>query len=136
MTEQCVLDAKTLYECSSDFRCLIACWGEHKRCPLPLVDFLIEQGLESQAEGARWAATEGRYWYDRVTKTHIACGPFPQEDYADKWYWFTLYQNTITSVYYQHDVKASDLKTPAEEVPHFAHVHDALLWLLDNWRAG
>jgi len=34
------------------------CWWSNGRCPLEFVDWLLDRGLDSQAEAARWAATE------------------------------------------------------------------------------
>lgn len=33
-------------------------WQHDGRCPLPFVDWLIEMGLDGQAEGARWCCVQ------------------------------------------------------------------------------
>ncbi len=54
-----------LYQTDPGFRGFIAAWVEEKRCPLPLVDYLLDRDLEAPAEAARWAATAGnRSWTD------------------------------------------------------------------------
>lgn len=37
------MTAATLYETDSDFRALIQCWIDNRRCPLPMADYLREE---------------------------------------------------------------------------------------------
>lgn len=56
-TETITKTAAQFYDENSDFRALLAAWKKDKRCPIGMVDLLLEHGLDSQAEAARWAAT-------------------------------------------------------------------------------
>lgn len=49
-----------LYPVSAELHGFLAAWSRDRRCPLELVDYLLEQDLPGPAEAARWAATEPR----------------------------------------------------------------------------
>lgn len=66
--------AKELYETDPGFRGFLACWDEDRRCPLELVDYLLDRGMGAQAECARWAAETP----DRpVLSAYVSCGERP-----------------------------------------------------------
>ena len=46
------MTAAELYQMCPDFRSLVLQWVTDRRCPIGLVDFLLEHGMESQAEVA------------------------------------------------------------------------------------
>lgn len=50
-----ITNAKQLYEVDSDFRALINAWVIDRRIPYCLHDYLLERGLSSQADCAKWA---------------------------------------------------------------------------------
>ncbi len=131
-----ITDAKSLYEVSSDLRALIQVWVDERRCPLPLVDLLLEVGLESAAEAARWAATkEDRtvYWpLEENGERGGCCGPYPSliwdhttSPVVSKWQW---------GMEGDHADDLPDSSVPVlGDLEAFVYVEDALLWLLDNW---
>lgn len=128
---QTVTDAKTLYEVSADFRAMIGVWVDERRCPLPLVDYLLELGLESQAECARWCATE-KERADYVGGRFRLNGPYPKPDINGQWYWFTLLEGPLS---HAADVPLS--KTGCRfvgDAQRHAKAENAILWLMDNWK--
>jgi hypothetical protein len=119
-----VTDAKGLYAVSSDFRMFIQIWVNERRCPLPVVDLLLEQGLEGPAEACRWAATT--HARPAFSPDYELRYPFPTVDDGGFWYWFPC-------SYSQHnyDVPFVHVKAPSN---HEQDIIDELLWLLDNWK--
>ena len=74
-----VTSAKELLD-SGDvtFCALLSVWQDEGRCPLPLVDLLLEYGLADAAEAARWAATEpDRHWTQLHSGNERSYGPMP-----------------------------------------------------------
>jgi hypothetical protein len=131
--------ARELYECDPDFRALVGVWVEHRRCPLPLVDLLLGYGFESQAEAARWAATEPdkeAFSAGGVVVIAHKCGPFPWH-IGERW----IFRTDPSHFEYS--------QTRAHRVPHFrlrgvvndigevtlggSNAADAILLLLDAW---
>jgi hypothetical protein len=55
-----ITTAAELYASCPTMQGMVASWVENRRCPLPLVDLLLENGLESQAEAARWGSGRER----------------------------------------------------------------------------
>lgn len=45
-----------LYDASPDFRALVSQWVQDERCPIGLVDWLLENDQPDAAECARWCA--------------------------------------------------------------------------------
>lgn len=45
------------YDSAPEFQQLIGAWIAARRCPIGLVDYLIENGFERQANAANWAAS-------------------------------------------------------------------------------
>lgn len=66
MTDIITTAAELLTAGDSNFIGLLSVWELAGQCPLPLVDVLLEYDLESQAEAARWCATQPkrRSYYD------------------------------------------------------------------------
>lgn len=84
------MTAHELHESDPGFRGFISSWVTEGRCPLPLVDYLLEREMLSQAECARWAATEpvrrwygGRYW-DSADMLY----PYPRQSGSWSWGWY------------------------------------------------
>lgn len=64
----------------STFLAFVTAWESEGRCPLPAVDYLLECGLEEEAEAVRWAATEDRKWVCREKEESgqsPMCGLYP-----------------------------------------------------------
>ncbi len=82
------MTAAELYECDPGFRGFLAVWERDRRCPLELVDYLIERDMESQAECARWCATQpNRSPYNPPDAE--PCGPCPLKNgQRDDYYYF------------------------------------------------
>lgn len=122
-----VSTARELYERDSTFRAAIASWVEYRRCDLRLADYLMEYGLESQADCARWAATEPeRPQYGEIK---IRCGPYPKAELrVVSWYWYP-------DRYLDHANCVPKMRLLSVE-GHNSHATptDAILWLLDNWK--
>lgn len=74
-------DARALDDLSAEFRAFLAVWDKGRRCPLPLVDFLLEHGLESQAEAARWCAggPTNPVFDPSPGERGGECGPYPSK---------------------------------------------------------
>lgn len=126
MTTTDTLTARKLYDTDATMRAFIASWDAERRCPMPLVDFLLEQGLESAAEAARWAATEKK----RPVRLPLGsqerdgdCGPFPtQRPQSRTWFWDNV-PGFAASLPFQ-GMSNQNEPTPT----------DAIVWLLDAWR--
>ena len=133
------LTASELYGISSEFKAFLQLWDQERRCPIPLVDWLLEMGLDRAAEAARWAATkEDRPVYlPQYGERDSCCGPYPSKGslYKDGvsessvvWYWRYIanYASSIPST-----AASNILHTPYSPL-HHAPIK-AILWLLDNW---
>jgi hypothetical protein len=63
-------------------------WLTNRRCPLEMVDLMLDWGLEEQSRCALWAATYADrpfYYYGRLWEK---CGPYPHKD-SGCWRWFS-----------------------------------------------
>ena len=132
------LSARSLYDLSSDLRTFISIWDRHKRCPVPLVDLLLENDLYSQSEAARWCVeTPDRLIYgidDPAGRKREECGPYPKrikwEYRRSAWTWFPLLGMSGFASHVPEDHidftygNREKSKSPTT----------AILWLLDNWR--
>jgi hypothetical protein len=126
------LTCSSLYVSDPTVRALIDVWVTERRCPLPLVDALLEYGLTNAAECARWAATEP----DRSPPESLGCderstpcGPYPRK--VDKgWYWVL-----IPVPQYAHDVPTERFSHVVQdrETDYVSTPHAAIVWLLDAW---
>lgn len=131
-----ITTAKELVEYNSDFLALLRCWERDRRCPLPMVDLLLEYELKSQAEAARWAATEKD---KRQNDNGRVYGPSPCK-FGGVYYWVTEYQVDKDDPYGAWPESCYTIpKDNFERVVHygtnkFYQQVDALVWLLDNWR--
>lgn len=85
------MTAAELYATDAGFRGFLAVWDQNRRCPLELVDYLLDRGMESQAECARWAATEPDREVYNPKKANGEregnCGPYPGMSGDAYWYW-------------------------------------------------
>jgi len=69
------MNCRDLLDTDPTFVAFLACWERDRRCPFPLVDYLLELGLEGQAEGARWASEcQARPVFG---DGRVKSGPFP-----------------------------------------------------------
>jgi hypothetical protein len=137
-------DVHTLYDTNSDFRSFIAFYVEHRRCPLALCDFLIEQGLEAAAEFVRWAATEeDRFVYEPVIEAGERggkCGPFPTLNNgigAEFQYWFwspisNFRSLEMASDFHRHCVEVNE-DVYGQTFKGCTEPKDAILKLMDMW---
>lgn len=102
-----------LYRRSPELRGFLAAWRADYRCPLELVDYLLEQDLPLAAAAARWAATaapQRRYDYDpNYTRGPELSGPYPcyqkvvtfqygagSKAQGPYWYWLYLDRPTYS----------------------------------------
>jgi hypothetical protein len=125
-----VTSARELYERDATFRAGIAAWVAERRCDLKLVDLLLEYGLTTQAECARWAATQP----DRpfANRSGVHCGPFPCK-YKRDFYWYDRGGNRASRD--SHDIPRKHFGRPVHYLTDkFKSATDAILFLLDNWK--
>lgn len=127
--DRAVKSACELYERDETFRTGIAAWVAERRCDLRLVDVLLEHGLTTQAECARWAATEpDRPYRGGGPKS----GPFPSLFDGD-YYWYDC--GPYKKMKETHDVPRECLgRVVNYTTDRFKSAADALLFLLDNWQ--
>jgi hypothetical protein len=115
-----------------DLNGFLTIWEEQKQCPLPLVDWLLERGLEMAAEAARWAATTRTRttWSDRIVALH----PYPTHDPNGKcnhkgWYWYVEGNDQ-----YADCVPCGRMKPTHNRALWVSPTcRDALIDLLDHW---
>lgn len=85
------MTAAELYATDPGFRGFVRCWVRRRRCPLPLVDYLLDRGMESQAACARWCAEQPeRRALRNGYPTDKASPPYPMllGPGTNKWGWF------------------------------------------------
>jgi hypothetical protein len=123
-------DASTLYTVSSEFRSLIALWETEGRCPVPLVDYLLEHDLTAAAEACRWAATEPK----RRGASRLDDERYPgPAKFQGQFYW-------VASSSYSNGTPCYVLSPARIGHPvgwgtnRFDSFGDAVIWLLDHWR--
>lgn len=96
------MTARQLLDTDPTFRSFLDCWVRDRRCPFPLVDYLLELGLEGQAEGARWAEEQPlRRLYNIDPVYEGRCFPAFATS-SDSWFW---------------DQGGSTLDSTADELP-------------------
>lgn len=123
------MTAAALYETDSDFRALIQCWIDNRRCPLPMADYLRERGLEGQAEAAEWA-----FWDSKTADDKGFA--FPRTGMRNVWWCYT---QTYMGKYYNPDngipeeLQNEEEKRANDCLRYFPTLTQALLWLLDRW---
>ena len=129
------------YLSDPQFVALLDSWGRRRRCPLPLVDWLLERGLESQAEAARWAATAPSRPMMKLgsgDESKLRCGPFPWQFRRGRWTWWSAARSPIPSVVEEADcVPPGQLRGVAMlqdcDGDGFSSLPLALCGLLDGW---
>jgi len=79
--------ATELYERDEYFRKFVAYWVEHRRCPLELVDYLLDRDMSGPAECARWAHEGDEWEVFEVTRLNPdpVSGRFPYGFRATEW---------------------------------------------------
>ncbi len=135
------MTATELYPLSIELQAFLTAWERDRRCPLELVDYLLEQGLESQAECARWCAVQPdlevlmpiRSAGERGGK----CGPFPTMSgmLDGTWIWDIRSTQHIRN-YHPHTVfleNAGAIINPKLRLPSYPSAKKAIMALLDNW---
>jgi hypothetical protein len=131
--KKAITSARDLYKHNDTFRAGIAAWVEERRCDLRLVDLLLEYGLTSQAEGARWAATEPDRRFSWDGKKRKKCGPFPC-CYEGNFFWYDC-ESTSDVPQDCHDVPRKHFGREVNyRTNKFKSAADAILFLLDNWK--
>ena len=119
--------AAELYARDPDFRALIARWVRARRCPLVTVDYLLDREMHTQAECARWTATEPKrkVFMPLNGERKSPCGPFPS--FAIGWYWVvTAKPNRANEI--MHSAAKCHIDMKSHDSP-----EEAILALLDAW---
>jgi hypothetical protein len=115
-------------------------WDEYRRCPVPLIDFLLDHGLEDPAACARWCAERPDYpvYYPDFEggERGGTCGPYPGFMHG-QWV-FREFDREFTP--FAHRIPSQSLFV-AENDPHPGDIRrdapiDAVLALLDLWRVS
>lgn len=130
------MTALELLNRDSTFTGLLKAWEGDGRCPLSLVDYLLELGLDGQAEAARWAATEedrAAYQY----RFQSPGGPFPTLT-DDQTYFFWYYNTDANTREELPPMKNrvrlwEHIKQLNGGEPYFVSVLQAFCGLLDGW---
>lgn len=128
------MTATELYRIHPTFRLLIDEWVTEKRCPLPVVDLLLEEGLYPQAECCRWAATEPDR---RRFLTNEYTGPYPTISNYEGCYWcrVDMYEEFVAAKGLLADHINRDWLTAEYQDgdnPFHNTITDAILWLIDH----
>lgn len=135
--EEEVIDIETktvvsLYTTNSTIRYLIDFWVDKRRCPMGLVDELLEEGLEDAADCALWASEKEDTYAFNISG--LKCGPYPSYDPREfdpekaYWYWMS---GSYSGLGAADDVPLQNCKLQDKESK---SAKDAIIWLLDNWR--
>lgn len=127
-----ITDARSLYEVSSEFRAMLQTWVRERECPVPMIDMLLENGLERQADACRWAIDEPELpvFLPTEDEKRSPCKPYPTGHTTRKLGWYWLRSSGVRSRAHEiprdrvEDVDSNQLRT----------VRDALIWLLDHWK--
>lgn len=124
--------ANSLYKTCTTLRGFIASWVKEKRCPLPLVDYFLEHDMVSQAECARWCATQPmRRVFNAPTKLSY---PYPARsgDVNDPWWFYRVDDGMFTMA--SEDIDADDM--PRSHISKWVEAKtrkQCILNLLDAW---
>lgn len=125
------MTAADLYECDPGFRGFLAVWVENRRCPLELVDYLLDRDMEGPAECARWCAAEpDRDIYDPPDAGRGGPCPLQNRPRDD---WFFLVTNQLlwwsNSVPLRFVTESSQwFRTRNDKTP-----ESAIVALMDAW---
>lgn len=126
------MTAAELYGCDTDFRAMLDTWVENRECPYPLVELLLERGLDNQADCARWVVSVGRRLVaptDGITKSGIY--PSLYEGYC---YFCDDSKFTCKWDPRSHDLPFACVGEVTAQTHKFPSPGAALLWLLDAWK--
>lgn len=128
------MTARELYDTDPGFRGFLACWDEDRRCPLELVDYLLDRGMDSQAEAARWAH-EGDDWELFSSAHPNSCkarhGRYPACFSDGDWMWRC---HETQSSFYSNRSHWCDGHGLSGEIEGLT-AHEAIIALLDAWKA-
>lgn len=124
-------------------RALVDEWVARRRCPRPLVDRLLDLGLEDAADCARWASDEvenpDQSPYRPSPKENPSpCGPYPTTS-GGEYYWMP--DSCLTRIDRPHWVpqKRVGLRLyengGSESAATFPDCLSAIIALLEVWRA-
>jgi hypothetical protein len=130
--------AAELFDTDADFRALLQCWIDNRRCPLPMADYLRERGLEGQAEAAEWAAWGVRQVSGDGVEMDVECYCFVRYSEFTSWWWALQDGRHQYSDERKPDNYIPTILTPENNKPVFTGpleqtIPTALLWLLDRW---
>ena len=126
------MTARELYDCDLRFRGFFDSWNADRRCPLAMVDYLLDLDMPEQAERARWAATmpDRPVWHSCQSGFKGSCGPYPvmgpQREQHHYWWWIGNADDNIANLIGPQDSNW-DWALPDPDNP-----TDALIALLDN----
>jgi hypothetical protein len=120
--------AKQLYDASPVLRGMIEQWVTDCRCPIQMVDYLMEHDLYSQAEAARWAATEP----DRpsIRSPRGSCGPYPEFWASLGWCWTV---EALDKLKYHHRLPTHLVNPFDDQKDPRPLANESVIWLLDNF---
>lgn len=117
-----------------EFQAFIACWVEDRRAPLPFADWLLERGLESQADAVLWAATEPDRTVFPLPLRSSVSGPYPTVASGDRrLYWMVC--SGEDKHYYDRFADCVRSEWVNGKLAHSRHttIEEALIALLDHW---
>ena len=129
------MTAAELYECDPGFRGFLTVWDRDRRCPFALQDYLLERGMDSQADCARWCATEPDRDLFKMAQypgtVRAKCGPYPVRGIFRKGFGWSSYAN-MADVIFCHGVPELRLNeyVVALDKP---STTSAIIALLDAW---
>lgn len=123
------MTAVELYKSNHDFKAFIDIWAVERRCPFPLQDLLLEEGMEDQADCAKWCSEQPDkpIFFPSEGEDKTACGPFPTKG-AKSWFW-SPFPDTIGYASFV-DYKHCRLNDLIEGIT----VPSAIVNFLDNWQ--
>lgn len=123
------------------FCALIKTWEEDGKCPEVLIDYLLDHGLETQAECARWCASQGEFYgYGSAHRSGIRPWSASGDEGREVLVWWTLkpgerrFPETIPNS--TVDAMRVHYKGKKQEYVSFPTFTEAVVALLDNWIVG
>lgn len=124
------MTARELYDCDPRFRGFFDSWNADRRCPLAMVDYLLDRDMVDQAERARWAATmpDRPVWGGCHSGFKGSCGAHPvMSRYFEKTTWWWVPGEDIANGIGEQESDWHYSTHPDPDNP-----TDALILLLDN----
>jgi hypothetical protein len=102
------MTACELLEVDSGFRTLIDLWVEHKEAPAPLIDYLLDRDMYTQASAAEWLQKNNKYLI------HYADDGYEDE----QWGWWVSSFSKVA-----HSVPDNTFKMIPTDWPHITLSH-------------